>query len=143
MLKVPISCPVPNYANEKQIKARGSGILTLWVLKHLSLRGTQVGEGMGIWNSGGSSPSARGHATYHRTRLADLVSSWRGYARYARVHLLYHSGAWVSVWMLRVHGVALGEPVLLCHALVGRKRLGHHHCWAAKSPPKGLHDGRS
>lgn len=107
-------------------------LLELVVLKHMRLRGIQVGEGMGIWagatrttrTTRTNCPSARGHARHHRARLADLGSSRR---RHTRMHLLYHSSAGVSVWMLRGHWVIGGKPMLR-HALVGRKRLRHHHC---------------
>lgn len=101
-------------------------LLELGVLKHMRLRGIQVGEGMSIWAGATRTncPSARGHAAHHRARLADLRSSRR---RDARMHLLYHSSARVSIWMLRGHWVTGGKPMLR-HALVGRKRLRHHHC---------------
>jgi hypothetical protein len=89
----------------------------------MRLRGIQVGESMGVRNARASSPSAWWHPTHHRARLADLRSPWCGYAR---MHLLYHSGAWVSIRMLRVHWVSWGK--VLRHALVGRERLRHHHC---------------
>lgn len=92
----------------------------------MRLRGIQVGESVGIryGTARTSRPSARGHPTHHRTSLAHLRSSRR---RYTRVHLLYHSGSRVSIWMLSGHWVTGGKSMLR-HALVGRERLRHHHC---------------
>ena len=110
------------------MREQGVGILTilleLWTLKHMRLRGIQVGESMSVWHTRASSSSARGHSTHHRACLADLRSVRRGYTG---MHLLSHAGAWVSVRMLRGHWVARRES-MLGHALVGRERLRHHHC---------------
>lgn len=84
--------------------------LTVWwkalLLKHvLRLRGIQMGESMGIGHRAPRTgcPSARGHPTHHRSRLAHLRPSRRGNTR---MHLLHHSRPRVSsIWMLSGHWV--------------------------------------
>lgn len=94
----------------------------------MRLRGIQMGKSVGIRHRatrpGGS--SARGHSTHHRAGLAHLRSSCGGNTG---VHLLYHSLAGVaSVGVLGGHWMVAGRHAMLRDALVGGKRLRHHHC---------------
>jgi hypothetical protein len=97
------------------------------LLKHMRIRGVQMGEGMGVWDGTArtSGASARGHATHHGTGLANLGPAR---LRDTRMHLLYHSRSRMSgVWMLSGHWVVARGHAML-HALMGGKRLRHHHC---------------
>lgn len=88
----------------------------------------QMGHGVGIGHGAARtrSPSARGHPTHHRTRLAHLGSSWCGNTR---VHLLYHARAGVtSIWVLTGHWVVTRGQAVLWDALMGSEWLRHHHC---------------
>lgn len=94
----------------------------------MRLRGVQVGESMGVRHgatrTGGS--SARGHPTHHWAGLAHLRSSC---GRNPGMHLMYHCLAGMSsVRMLGGHWMVAGWHAMLRDALVGGKRLRHHHC---------------
>jgi hypothetical protein len=87
-----------------------------------------MGQGMGIRHRATrtSGSSARGHPTHHWARLAYLRPSW---CRNSRMHLLHHRRSRVSsVRMLSGHWVVAGGKPVWRHALMGRKRLRHHHC---------------
>ena len=96
--------------------------------KGMRLRGIQVGESMGIRHRTtrtSGAPSARCHTTHHWAGLAHLRSSRSGYTR---VHLLDHSRTGMSsIRMLGGHWMVTGRQAVLRDALVGGKRLRHHH----------------
>lgn len=109
------------------------------LLKHMRIRGVQMGEGVGVRDgtTRTSSASARGHPTHHRAGLAHLRSTRLGDPR---MHLLYHSLSRMSVWMLSGHWVVARGHAML-HALMGGKRLRHHHCGGSQGATGNLSKG--
>lgn len=80
------------------------------------------------WATGASSRAWR-HTSHHGPWLTHLRTTSIGNAR---VHVLYHTRLdhirvlGLGHWMARWHSRVLGN------ALMGRKRLGHHHRYAKK-----------
>lgn len=109
------------------VKAELTILRKTLLLKHVRIRGVQMGEGVGVRDGTArtSGASARGHATHHGAGLAHLGPAR---LRDTRVHLLYHSRSRMSgVGMLSGHWVVARGHAML-HALMGGKRLRHHHC---------------
>lgn len=107
------------------------------LLKQMGLGRSQMRQSMGLYRASRASCScSRRHPAHHRSTLGDLRSARR---RYPGVDLLNHSGPGMGIRVLTGgHRVTRRKAMVLRNALMGRKRLRHHHRCTTKSPITGL-----
>ena len=107
------------------------------LLEHVRLSRAKMREGMSLCSTPRTScASARRHPTHHRSALTDLRTSW---CRHSGMHLLDHASTGMSIGMLTgSHWMTWRQARMLWDALMGRKRLRHHHVVVTKSPITGL-----
>lgn len=134
----PMNCDAHGVSWEAGLTVLGKTLL----LKHMRIRRVQMRESVGVRYraTGAGGTSARGHPAHHGARLTDLRPARSGNTR---MHLLYHSGSRVSsVWVLAGHWVVARGHAVLRHALMGGKRLRHHHCERETAPTEDFRNSQ-